>query len=109
MAFFLRPNKDSKIRMFWNWYHNWFGRLALFFASLNIVLGMQAAEAGNDWRIGYGFLVSIIIVAVIILELLAYLKRSEMSSLPTNFPMDPVGEATFPSNLPKGMLFPLSF
>lgn len=84
--------------------------MALFFASVNIVLGMEAAEAGSDWRIGYGFLVSIVIVAIIILEVLAYLKRSEMRSLPpSSFPMDPVavGEANFPSNnLSKGMFFP---
>lgn len=105
LAFFLRPNKDSKIRKIWNLYHGWFGRIALFFAALNIVLGMQAAGAGNDWKIGYGFLVSIIVVAVIVLEVLAYLKRSEKRSLPPNFQMDPVGEVSFPSNLPKGTFF----
>ncbi|XP_061372876.1 cytochrome b561 and DOMON domain-containing protein At3g61750 [Gastrolobium bilobum] len=102
LAFFLRPNKDSKFRKIWNLYHSWFGRLAVFFAALNIVLGMQAAGAGNDWKIGYGFIVSIIIVAVIVLEVLAYLKRSEKRSLPPSFQMDSVGEATFPSNLVKG-------
>ncbi|KAI9110021.1 hypothetical protein K1719_019062 [Acacia pycnantha] len=102
LAFFLRPNKDSKMRKLWNLYHSWVGRLALFFASVNIVLGIQAAGAGSDWRIGYGFLVSIVIVATIILEVLAYLKRSEMRSLPPSFPMDPVHEATFPSHLTKG-------
>ncbi|XP_054783671.1 cytochrome b561 and DOMON domain-containing protein At3g61750 isoform X3 [Prosopis cineraria] len=102
LAFFLRPNMNSKIRKLWNWYHSWVGRLALFFASVNIVLGMQAAGAGSDWRVGYGFLVSIVIVAAIILEVLAYLKRSEMRSLPPSFPMDPVPEATFPGNLTKG-------
>ncbi|KAJ4957155.1 hypothetical protein NE237_013938 [Protea cynaroides] len=25
MAFFIRPNKDSKIRKYWNWYHHWLG------------------------------------------------------------------------------------
>ncbi|XP_027352237.1 cytochrome b561 and DOMON domain-containing protein At3g61750 isoform X1 [Abrus precatorius] len=102
LAFFLRPNKDSKIRNLWNLYHGWFGRMALFFAALNIVLGIQAAGAGNDWKGGYGFLVSIILIAVIVLEVLAYLKRSEKRSLPSTFQMDSVGEATFPSNLPKG-------
>ncbi|KAJ1414711.1 Ferric-chelate reductase 1 [Sesbania bispinosa] len=76
--------------------------MALFFAALNIVLGMQAAGAGNDWKTGYGFLVSIIIVAVIVLEILAYLKRSERSSLPPSYQMDSVGEVNFPNNLAKG-------
>ncbi|KAK7285788.1 hypothetical protein RJT34_20569 [Clitoria ternatea] len=99
LAFFLRPNKDSKIRNLWNLYHGWFGRMALFFAALNIVLGMQAAGAGNDWKTGYGFLVSIILVAVIVLEVLAYLKRSE-KRFPQTFQMDSVGEPTFPSTIP---------
>ncbi|XP_028791073.1 cytochrome b561 and DOMON domain-containing protein At3g61750 isoform X2 [Neltuma alba] len=101
LAFFLRPNKDSKIRKYWNWYHSWFGRLALFFAALNILLGMQAAGAGSDWRIGYGFLLSIVIVAVIVFEVLAYLKRKERRSLPPSIQMDPNGLASIPSNLTK--------
>ncbi|KAJ7962575.1 Cytochrome b561 and DOMON domain-containing protein [Quillaja saponaria] len=91
MASFLRPSKISKIRRYWNWYHHWFGRLALFFGALNIVLGIHAAGAGSDWKIGYGFLASVIIVAVIVLEVLAYMKRSEKSNLPPSFQMDPVG------------------
>lgn len=99
LALFLRPNKDSKIRKIWNWYHGWFGRFALIFAAINIVLGMQAAGAGSDWKIGYGILVGVMVVAAIVLEVLAYLKRSEMRSLPPNFQMDPVGGATFPRGM----------
>ncbi|KAK7258504.1 hypothetical protein RIF29_24083 [Crotalaria pallida] len=102
LAFFLRPNKDSKFRKMWNLYHSWFGRMALMFAAMNIVLGMQAAGAGNDWKISYGFLVGFIIVAVIVLEVLAYLKRSEKRSLPPSFHMDQVAEVNFPNNLTKG-------
>lgn len=70
------------------------------------MLGMRNAGAGNDWKIGYGFLLSIILVAVIVLEVLAYLKRSEKRSLPQTFQMDSVGETDFPTNLAKGYLFP---
>nr|KYP54618.1 Ferric-chelate reductase 1 [Cajanus cajan] len=105
LALFLRPKKDSKIRKIWNWYHSWFGRLALIFAAINILLGMQAAGAGSDWKIGYGFLVGVMVVAAIVLEVLAYLKRSEMRSLPPNFQMDPVGADTFPSNQAFSCLF----
>ncbi|KAL4298466.1 cytochrome b561 and DOMON domain-containing protein At3g61750 isoform X2 [Arachis hypogaea] len=101
LAFFLRPNKDSKYRNLWNLYHSWSGRMALFFASLNIVLGMQAAGAGSDWKIGYGFLVSIIIIAIVVLEVLAYLKRSEKRSLHASFQMDSVPDPSFPNNFSK--------
>ncbi|ESW07253.1 hypothetical protein PHAVU_010G114200 [Phaseolus vulgaris] len=96
-ALILRPNKDSKIRKIWNWYHGWFGRITLIFATINIVLGIQAAGAGSDWKIGYGFLFGIMVAAATVLEVLAYLKRLEMRSLPPNFHTDPVGGATFPT------------
>jgi len=62
----LRPNKEAKIRKYWNWYHHWFGRIALFFGALNIVLGIQIGGAGNEWKLGYGFLLSIILIALMI-------------------------------------------
>ncbi|XP_011093035.2 cytochrome b561 and DOMON domain-containing protein At3g61750 [Sesamum indicum] len=76
LAFFLRPSQDSKYRRYWNWYHNWAGRICLFFAAVNIVLGMHIASAGQAWRVGYGFLLGSILVAVVILEALLRLQRS---------------------------------
>ncbi|KAK2650073.1 hypothetical protein Ddye_017562 [Dipteronia dyeriana] len=91
LAFFLRPGKDSKIRRYWNWYHHWFGRLALFFGALNIVLGMQIGYAGNDWKIGYGFLLGIILLAVIVLEALSWKKKShKLNDPPPTFQMNPI-------------------
>ncbi|GKU87933.1 hypothetical protein SLEP1_g2260 [Rubroshorea leprosula] len=91
LAFFLRPKKDSKIRKYWNWYHHWFGRMVLFFGSLNVVLGIHFGEAGNEWKIGYGFLVGIILVAVIVLEALSCMRRSEKPILPpSSFQMNPI-------------------
>ncbi|KAF5464472.1 hypothetical protein F2P56_014546 [Juglans regia] len=91
LAFFLRPNREAKIRKFWNWYHHWVGRLALFFGALNIVLGIQIGGAGNDWKIGYGFLLSVVILTVIVLEVLAWMKRSEKATdMDQSFQMNPV-------------------
>ncbi|XVE77277.1 hypothetical protein DITRI_Ditri13aG0049400 [Diplodiscus trichospermus] len=75
MAFFLRPNKDSKYRQYWNWYHHWFGRIALFFGALNVTLGIQIAGAANEWEVGYGFLLAITLVAVIVLEAFSCMRR----------------------------------
>ena len=47
MAFFARPDKGSKILKYWNWYHYWFGRIALFFGNINIVLEIQIGKTGN--------------------------------------------------------------
>ncbi|KAF8784014.1 hypothetical protein HU200_000022 [Digitaria exilis] len=84
VAFFLRPNADSKYRKFWNWYHHWAGRLALFFAAVNIVLGIHVGGADNSWKIGYGFNLAVILVAVIALEFMLWTRWSKNStSTPT--------------------------
>lgn len=90
MAFFLRPNKEAKIRRYWNWYHHSFGRLALLFGALNIVLGMQIGGAGNDWKIGYGFLLGVVLLSAIVLEVLKWIKRSEEKKMASTFQMNPV-------------------
>ncbi|XP_059634368.1 cytochrome b561 and DOMON domain-containing protein At3g61750 [Cornus florida] len=89
LAFFGRPNKDSKIRRYWNWYHHWFGRIALFFGAVNIVLGIQIGGAGNAWKIGYGFILATVLVTTIILEALSMMRKSEKTELPA-FQMNPI-------------------
>ncbi|KAG2599807.1 cytochrome b561 and DOMON domain-containing protein At3g61750-like [Panicum virgatum] len=74
LAIFLRPNKDSKYRKFWNWYHHWVGRLALFFAAINIVIGIKVGTAGNSWKIGYGFNLAILLITIIALEVLLWTR-----------------------------------
>ncbi|KAF9601064.1 hypothetical protein IFM89_015990 [Coptis chinensis] len=77
MAFFLRPDKDAKIRRCWNLYHNWLGRLVLFLAALNILLGIEVGGSGSTWKIGYGFILAINLLTVIICEVLLRRKKSE--------------------------------
>lgn len=67
-AFCLRPNKDAKIRKYWNWYHHWVGRLTLFLAAVNIVLGIELGGAGIVWKVGYGVILSVTLVTVTALE-----------------------------------------
>ncbi|KAK3138049.1 hypothetical protein QOZ80_5AG0363810 [Eleusine coracana subsp. coracana] len=80
LAFFLRPNTDSKYRKYWNWYHHWAGRLALFFASVNIVLGIHVGGGHDSWKIGYGFNLAIILLAVIALEFMLWTRWSKNST-----------------------------
>ncbi|WOL14590.1 cytochrome b561 and DOMON domain-containing protein [Canna indica] len=82
LAFFLRPGKDSKHRRYWNWYHHWFGRLALFFAAVNIVIGIRVGGAGNSWKVGYGFNLAVLLVACIILEVLLWTRWSKRNNAP---------------------------
>lgn len=82
LAFFVRPHMGSKKRMYWNLYHHWFGRIALLLGAVNIVLGIHYANAGNEWKIGYGFLLGTILVLCLVLEALLWIKRSRKLPLP---------------------------
>ncbi|KAG0581135.1 hypothetical protein KC19_4G227300 [Ceratodon purpureus] len=41
LAVVARPHKEAKVRKYWNWYHWWVGRLALFLAVINIFVGIS--------------------------------------------------------------------
>ncbi|KAK4364174.1 hypothetical protein RND71_015532 [Anisodus tanguticus] len=88
LAFFLRPDRDSKYRKLWNLYHGWVGRIALFIAAVNMVLGMDYAGAGEGWKIGYGFLLGSIMLVCIVLETLLRLKKLDEPTRPPTYPMN---------------------
>ncbi|CAH2063181.1 unnamed protein product [Thlaspi arvense] len=70
LAFFARPQKETKMRRYWNWYHHWIGRISLFFGAVNIVLGIRMANNVEDgWKIGYGFVLSVTLLAFLVLEI----------------------------------------
>ena len=79
IAFFVHPDRDSKIRKYWNWCHRWVGRLALFLASVNIVLGIQVGGAGPSWKVGYGINLAIILLTAMVLEVVSWARWSEKS------------------------------
>lgn len=85
IAFFLRPDIDSKIRKYWNWYHHWVGRLLLFFAAINIAFGIRVGDAGNSWKVGYGINLSVLLIAVIVLETMLWTKWSKKTVAPPTF------------------------
>ncbi|EPS63313.1 hypothetical protein M569_11471 [Genlisea aurea] len=76
LAFFWRPQRDSKYRKHWRCCHGWLGRICLLFGAVNIGIGIHIAAAGAAWKISYGFLVGSLLVAVIIFEALLYLQKS---------------------------------
>lgn len=70
LAFFARPHKETKMRRYWNWYHHWIGRISLFFGAVNIVLGIRMANNGEyGWKIGYGFVLAVTLLAFLVLEI----------------------------------------
>ncbi|CAN8253988.1 unnamed protein product [Cochlearia groenlandica] len=98
LAFFARPEKETKMRRYWNWYHHWIGRISLFFGAVNIVVGIRMANNGDDgWRIGYGFVLSLTLLAFIVLEIFKIRgfigspssSSSSSSHMPTSFETHP--------------------
>ncbi|KAJ0255647.1 Cytochrome b561 and DOMON domain-containing protein [Hirschfeldia incana] len=70
LAFFVRPHKETKMRRHWNRYHHWIGRISLFFGAVNIVLGICMADSGEEgWKIGYGLVLSVTLLAFLVLEI----------------------------------------
>ncbi|KAJ7515440.1 hypothetical protein O6H91_22G013300 [Diphasiastrum complanatum] len=74
LALVLRPNKEAKLRRYWNWYHHFMGSLAIFLAIVNIYYGLHIANAGDHWRVGYGIVLAIILIVVLILEAVYWYK-----------------------------------
>ncbi|XWS75951.1 hypothetical protein CRYUN_Cryun01aG0135700 [Craigia yunnanensis] len=69
MAVFARPNKESKLRKFWNWYHYCAGRLLIAFAIANVFYGIHLGEKGKGWNVGYGVVLAILLLVSFILEI----------------------------------------
>ncbi|KAK1567019.1 hypothetical protein Q3G72_007268 [Acer saccharum] len=69
MALLARPNKESKVRKYWNWYHYTVGRILIIFAISNVFYGIHLGEKGTGWRAGYAVAISFLFLIAIILEI----------------------------------------
>ncbi|KAK2966596.1 hypothetical protein RJ640_025281 [Escallonia rubra] len=75
IAFLVRPDKASKVRKYWNWYHYAVGRILLLFAAVNIFYGIHLAKAGSGWNAGYGTAVAILLIVSVVLEARMWMKK----------------------------------
>lgn len=86
LAICVRPNKDSKQRNLWSWYHFIAGRSLLLLAAVNIVIGLKIADADRSWQAGYALILVITVLAFTILEVMywcKWFKRRRESRRPT--------------------------
>ncbi|CAM0957310.1 unnamed protein product [Alopecurus aequalis] len=81
IAFFLHPSLDSKLRKYWNRYHHWLGRLSLFLAAVNVLLGIEIGGANMSWKVIYGAFLSVILITVTFLEIMLR-NRLDKASTP---------------------------
>ncbi|CAL2279988.1 unnamed protein product [Prunus armeniaca] len=75
MAILVRPEKESKTRKYWNWYHQGVGRILIIFAIANVFYGIHLGEKGKAWNAGYGAVLAILVVTAIIFELRLWFKK----------------------------------
>ncbi|XP_047309536.1 cytochrome b561 and DOMON domain-containing protein At3g07570 [Impatiens glandulifera] len=75
MAFIARPEKGSKYRKYWNWYHYVVGRFVIILAAINVFYGIQLGKAGNEWRAAYAIILVAMFFATILLEIRMWMKK----------------------------------
>uniref|UniRef100_J3L6P2 Cytochrome b561 and DOMON domain-containing protein n=2 Tax=Oryza brachyantha TaxID=4533 RepID=J3L6P2_ORYBR len=68
LAFLARPDKSSKVRRYWNWYHHYVGRAAVACAAVNIFIGLHIAHEGNATRVAYGIFLAVLALIAVFLE-----------------------------------------
>lgn len=78
MAFLIRPDKSSKIRRYWNWYHHYVGRAAIALAVANIFLGLSVAHEDGSWTVGYVIFLVVWVIASLLLELKRRMKKDDL-------------------------------
>ncbi|KAL4352244.1 hypothetical protein GQ457_06G027810 [Hibiscus cannabinus] len=69
MAVFARPGKESKVRKYWNWYHQNGGRILIAFAIANVFYGIHLGDEGTAWNASYAVAISILFLVSLVLEL----------------------------------------
>ncbi|KAL7124610.1 hypothetical protein ABFS83_14G060600 [Erythranthe nasuta] len=75
MAVLARPDKEAKLRKYWNWYHFGVGRLLIFLAAINVFYGIHLGKAGSGWNAGFAAFLIIVFILTVIFELKICFKK----------------------------------
>ncbi|XP_073133536.1 cytochrome b561 and DOMON domain-containing protein At3g07570-like [Henckelia pumila] len=75
LAIFFRPNRASKVRKYWNWYHSNVGRLLIVLAIVNVFYGINLGKGGSEWNQGFAIVIVILFTISLILELRMWTKN----------------------------------
>ncbi|CAH8356321.1 unnamed protein product [Eruca vesicaria subsp. sativa] len=82
LALRARPDKESKYRKYWNWYHHNVGRAMIILTISNIFYGIHLGQAGTSWNVGYGSAVGVLALAAIGFEVRNFLKNTKFFDFP---------------------------
>ncbi|XP_020110929.1 cytochrome b561 and DOMON domain-containing protein At3g07570 [Ananas comosus] len=75
IALFARPDKSSKNRKYWNWYHHNVGRSVIAIATANIFFGLSIASEKSAWFIGYSVFLGLSLIICIIFEIKRFMSN----------------------------------
>lgn len=75
MALLARPDKESKVRKYWNWYHHTMGRVLIIFVVANIFYGIHLGEKGKGWTASYAVVIGILFLTAVFLELKIWFRK----------------------------------
>ncbi|XP_041998433.1 cytochrome b561 and DOMON domain-containing protein At3g07570-like [Salvia splendens] len=69
LALLIRPDKTSKVRKYWNWYHFGVGRALVFLAVINVFYGIHLGKADSSWNVGFAAFLIVLFVITLIMEI----------------------------------------
>lgn len=75
IAILVRPDKESKIRKYWNWYHYITGRILIFLATINVFYGIHLGNAGSSWNAGFSIVLVILFITALMLEIKMWKRK----------------------------------
>lgn len=75
LALLIRPDKTSKIRTYWNWYHFGVGRVLIFLAAVNVFYGIHLGKAGSSWNAGFAAVLVVLFIITLIMEIRIWFKK----------------------------------
>ncbi|KAF3790100.1 Cytochrome b561 and DOMON domain-containing protein [Nymphaea thermarum] len=73
-ALLARPDKSSKVRKYWNWYHHWVGRIAIAIGIGNTFYGISLGGDGS-WNIGLGIAIGVLGLTAMIMEVRKRMRK----------------------------------
>ncbi|XP_006366806.1 cytochrome b561 and DOMON domain-containing protein At3g07570-like [Solanum tuberosum] len=75
IAILVRPDKESKIRKYWNWYHYITGRVLILLATINVFYGIHLGNAGSSWNAGFSVVLVILFITALMLEIRMWKRK----------------------------------
>jgi len=71
-ALFLRPDKKSKYRKYWNVYHHSVGYSVIVLAAINIFKGLNILKPATGWKTGYIVIIATLAGVALVLEAITW-------------------------------------